>query len=135
MEMKNIDSILQAFRYDLPNSSKTAQAIDRGASLSEISEFAEEEGLHQLATVLFEAQQEELRESTEPTDTLASLARERIRSFRASLPDNSRTAKAIDQNAPWEEISECAEEEGLHELATILFEAEQEQLRFKTGSA
>ena len=63
---------------------------------------------------------------------MVSLARERIHSFRANLPDNSRTAQAIDRGAKWEEISECAEEEGLHELASILFEAEQEMLRFKT---
>ena len=132
MEMKNIDSIVQSFRYDLPNTSKTAQAIDRGASIQEISECAEEEGLHQLATILFEAQQEELRESTAPLEDLVTLARERIRNFRANIPDNSKTAQAIDRGATWEEISECAEEEGLHELATILFEAEQEQLRFKT---
>jgi hypothetical protein len=132
MEMKNIDSILQSFRHDLPNTSKTAQAIDRGASIQEISEYAEEEGLHQLATILFEAQQEELREATAPLEDLVTLARERIRNFRANIPDDSKTAQAIDRSATWEEISECAEEEGLHELATILFEAEQEQLRFKT---
>ena len=61
MEMKNIDSILQSFRYDLPNTSKTAQAIDQGSSIQEISECAEEEGLHELATILFEAEQEILR--------------------------------------------------------------------------
>ena len=133
MEMKNIDEILQRFRYAMPNDSKTAKAIDSGASLTEISECAEEEGLHQLATILFEAQQEELRESTEPAEDLVTLARERINSFRANLPANSKTAQAIDRHATWEEISECAEEEGLHELATILFEAEQERLRFKTS--
>src|SRR5512143_1889378 len=111
MEMKNIDSILQSFRNDLPNTSKTAQAIDRGASIEEISEYAEEEGLHQLASILFEAEQEELRESAEPSEDLVSLARERIRTFRANLPDGSKTAQAIDRGAPWEEISECAEED------------------------
>ena len=134
MEMKNIDSILQSFRYDLPNTSKTAQAIDRRSSIQEISEYAEEEGLHQLASILFEAQQEELRESTAPSEDLVTLARERIGSFRANIPDSSRTAQAIDRGAAWEEISECAEEEGLHELATILFEAEQELLRYKKTS-
>ena len=134
MEMKNIDDILQRFRNDLPNDSKTAKAIDQGASLTEISEYAEEEGLHQLASVLFAAQQEELRESTAPQDTLGTLTRDVIRNFRSNLPDSSRTAKAIDRGATWEEISECAEEEGLHELASILFEAEQERLRYKAPS-
>jgi hypothetical protein len=133
MEMRNIDEILRSFRHDIPNDSKTAQAIDQGASLSEISECAEEEGLHQLASILFEAQQEELRQTEEPQQDLITLARERIRSFRANLPDNSQTAQAIDRGATWVEISENAEQEGLHELASILFEAEQERLRFKTS--
>jgi hypothetical protein len=133
MEMRNIDEILRSFRHDIPNDSKTAQAIDQGASLSEISECAEEEGLHQLASILFEAQQEELRQTEEPQQDLVTLARERIRSFRANLPDNSQTAQAIDRGATWVEISENAEQEGLHELASILFEAEQERLRFKTS--
>ena len=130
--MKNIDQILRSFRHDLPNDSKTAQAIDRGASLTEISECAEEEGLHQLASILFEAQQEELRESSQPVEDLATLTKNIIRHFRPNLPDHSKTAQAIDRGATWEEISECAEEEGIHELATILFEAEQERLRYKT---
>jgi hypothetical protein len=133
MEMRNIDAILRSFRHDIPNDSKTARAIDQGASLSEISECAEEEGLHQLASILFEAQQEELRQAVEPQQDLVMLARERILSFRANLPDKSQTAQAIDRGATWVEISECAEAEGLHELASILFEAEQERLRFKTS--
>lgn len=59
--MKNIDQLLRSFRDELPNNSKTAAAIDRGASWEEISELAEEEGLHQIASVLFEAEQEQLR--------------------------------------------------------------------------
>lgn len=61
MEMKNIEHLLRSFREDLPDGSKTAAAIDRGASWEEISELAEEEGLHQIASVLFEAEQEQLR--------------------------------------------------------------------------
>lgn len=133
MEMKDIDAILRSFRNDLPTDSKTAQAIDRSASLTEISECAQEEGLHQLASILFEAQQEELRESTQPPEDLASMARTLINNFRSSLPDHSKTAQAIDRGATWVEIGECAEEEGIHELATILFEAEQERIRYKTS--
>ena len=40
MEMKNIDHLLHSFRDDLPDSSQTAAALDRGASLEEISELA-----------------------------------------------------------------------------------------------
>ena len=68
MEMKNIDQILRTFRDDLPHHSQTAAAIDRGASLEEISELAEEEGLHKLASVLFEAEQEALREGVEAVE-------------------------------------------------------------------
>lgn len=129
MEMKNIDQMLQSFRYDLPNDSKTAGAIDRGASLEEISELAEEEGLHNLATVLFEAEQEALRKGPEAVNDAATATDKFIRATRENLPDGSKTAVAIDRGASWEEISELAEQEGLHHLASALFEAEQEQLR------
>jgi hypothetical protein len=52
-----------------------------------------------------------------------------LREARKDLPDDSRTAIAIDRHAPWEEISGLAEAEGLHQIASVLFEAEQEQLR------
>lgn len=129
MEMKNIDQMLQSFRYDLPHSSKTAAAIDRGASLEEISELAEEEGLHKVATVLFEAEQEALRKGPEAVDDAAMATNEFILAARENLPHGSKTAAAIDRGASWEEISELAEQEGLHQLASALFEAEQEQLR------
>ncbi len=61
METSDIQQILQSFRDNLPNQSKTAQAIDRGASLEEISACAEGEGLHEFASMLFEAEQEQER--------------------------------------------------------------------------
>ena len=127
--MKNIDQMLQSFRSDLPNGSKTASAIDRGASLEEISELAEEEGLHQLASVLFEAEQEALQKGPEAVEDAATATDKFVRATRENLPDGSETAAAIDRGASWEEISELAEQEGLHQLASVLFEAEQEQLR------
>ena len=72
MEMNNIDQMLQSFRSDLPRASKTAAAIDQGASLEEISELAEEEGLHKIATVLFEAEQEALRKGPERAEDAAT---------------------------------------------------------------
>ena len=129
MEMKNIDQMLRAFRDDLPSNSRTATAIDRGASLEEISELAEEEGLHKLASVLFEAEQEALREGPGAVEDPAEATVWFLRDIRKELPDDSRTAAAIDRGASWEEISETAEEEGLHQVASVLFEAEQEQLR------
>ncbi|MBL8259087.1 MAG: hypothetical protein JNM60_04650 [Candidatus Competibacteraceae bacterium] len=127
--MKNLDQILQSVRSDLPRGSKTAAAIDRGVRLEEISELAEEEGLHKLATVLFEAEQEALRTGPAPKDDPAIATHEFIRAIRATLPNDSATAAAIDRGAAWEEISELAEQEGLHHLASTLFEAEQERLR------
>lgn len=129
MEMKNLDQILQSFRSDLPHGSKTAAAIDRGASLEEISELAEEEGLHKLATILFEAEQEALRQDSGLKDDSATATQEFIRTIRETLPDGSQTAAAIDRGASWEEISELAEQEGVHHLASALFEAEQQRLR------
>lgn len=129
MEMKNIEHLLRSFRDDLPDGSKTAAALDRGASLEEISELAEEEGFHKLASVLFEAEQEALRERVEAVEDPAAATDDFIRNARHDLPESSRTAAAIDRGASWEEISEVAEEEGLHQIASVLFEAEQERLR------
>jgi hypothetical protein len=127
--MKNIDQLLRSFRDELPNNSRTAAAIDRGATWEEISELAEEEGLHKLASVLFEAEQEALREGQGPVEDAAAATDDFIQASRQDLPEGSRTAAAIDRGASWEEISELAEEEGLHQIASVLFEAEQEQLR------
>jgi vacuolar-type H+-ATPase catalytic subunit A/Vma1 len=129
--MKNLRVVLQAFRRDLPNQSLTAQAIDRGALLEEISQVAAMERIHQLATVLFEAEQEELQEKPDREIDLRTLIDGQIRQLRAQLPNDSKTAKAIDRRATWEEISEAAEEEGLGNFAGTLFEAEQEQDREK----
>lgn len=127
--MKNIGQMLRSFRNDLPNNSRTAAAIDRDASLEEISELAEEEGLHQIASVLFEAEQEALRDGADVVEDSAKATENFIHEARKDLPESSRTAAAIDRGASWEEISELAEEEGLHQIASVLFEAEQEQLR------
>lgn len=129
MEMKNLDQMLRSFQDDLPPSSRTAAAIDRGAGLEEISELAEEEGFYKLASVLFEAEQEALREGAGAVEDPAEAILSFLRDMRKDLPESSRTAAAIDRNASWEEISEIAEEEGLHQVASVLFEAGQEQLR------
>jgi hypothetical protein len=128
----DIDIVLRAFRRSLPDGSATAKAIDARAPLAEISECAEQEGVHQLAAILFEAQQEELSQAAAMPADLARVMRERMQSLRADIPDSSKTAQAIDREAPWEEISACAEQEGLHEIAAVLFEAQQEQLRAET---
>jgi hypothetical protein len=127
--MQNLNTILQSFRQDLPNSSLTAQAIDRGALLEEISQLATMERIHQLAAVLFEAEQEEAAGKPDQEIDLETLIDNQIKELRAELPDGSKTAQAIDRDAPWGEISECASEEGLGYLAATLFEADQEKAR------
>ena len=117
--MKNLSAILQAFRTDLPNSSLTAQAIDRGALLDEISQAAATERIHQLAAILFEAEQEETQDNPDKEVDLETLINKQILQLRAKLPDGSRTAKAIDRGATLEEISESAQEEGLTNAVAI----------------
>lgn len=129
--MKNLRAVLQAFRRDLPDHSLTAQAIDQGALLEEISQAATMERIHQLATVLFEAEQEDLQANPDREIDLRALIDSQIRQLRAQLPNESKTAKTIDRQATWEEISEAAQEEGLGGFAGTLFEAEQEQDREK----
>ncbi len=132
MELSNIQEILKHLRKELPNSSKTAQAIDHEESLEEISECAQEEGLNHLAALLFEAQQEEFDNTALPT-TFEDMGSDALRKFRRSIPNSSKTAQAIDRGAAWEEISQCAEEEGLRQgqIASIMFEAGQERLLSK----
>jgi hypothetical protein len=129
MDPKTIADILQSFREDLPERTKTAIAIDHGASLADISSLAQEEGLHEIATVLFEAQQEALQESLEAATDPAVATQAFIQDFRTRLPNGSRTAAAIDRGAPWEEISACAEGEGVHKLAAALLDPERERAR------
>ena len=85
--MKNLSAILQAFRHNLPNSSPTAQAIDRGALLEEISQAAAMERIHQLAAILFEAEQEEAQANPDKEIDLETLINNQIRQLRSSLPD------------------------------------------------
>ena len=49
---------LREMRQRLPDDSETAGLIDAGASIEEISEAAQAEGLTSFATMLFEAEQE-----------------------------------------------------------------------------
>lgn len=127
--MDIIKQILDSFSGTLPNDSKTAAAIARHASPEEISACATEEGLHALAGALFEAC-EEGGEANAALDTNAHVNEalvERLHEFRQDLPPGCETARLIDGGASLEEISEAAQKEGLTSLATMLFEAEQEQ--------
>ena len=126
--MELIKQILASFQGTLPNDSKTAAAIARGAPPEEISACATGEGLHALAGALFEACEEgsedgHLDSSARITGALA----ERLKEFRQELPPSCETARLIDAGASLEEISEAAEKEGLNALASMVFEAEQEE--------
>ncbi|PKO50168.1 MAG: hypothetical protein CVU28_13510 [Betaproteobacteria bacterium HGW-Betaproteobacteria-21] len=130
--MEMIKQILTAFRSGLPNDSKTAAAIDRGAGTEEIANCANEEQLHALAGALFEALEEQDHASGEDSDCrVTSQLASRLREFRSQMPAESATAQAIDRGATIEEISEAAQEEGLSSLTAMLFEAEQEAARTK----
>lgn len=129
--MDIIKQILDSFSGTLPNDSKTAAAIARNASPEEISACATEEGLHALAGALFEACEEggEANAALDPTVHVSEALSERLHEFRQELPPGCETARLIDAGARLEEISEAAQKEGLTSLATMLFEAEQEQDR------
>lgn len=124
--MDVIATILASFRSNIPSSSKTAAAIDRGAAPEEISTLATEEGLHALAGALFEACEQGLDAETGQDQSVSSVIDGRLHEFRLQLPNDSETAKLIDAGASLEEISEAAEKEGLDSLAAMLVEAEQE---------
>ncbi len=127
--MNIIQQILESFSGTLPNDSKTAAAIARNASPEEIAACATEEGLHALAGALFEACEEGggANAALDSDSHVVSALTSRLQEFRKDLPPGCETAKLIDAGARIEEISEAAQKEGLTSLATMLFEAEQEQ--------
>ncbi len=127
--MDIIDQILASFSGTLPADSRTAAAIARRAPPEEISTCATEEGLHALAGALFEAGEEGGRANAglDSDAHVAGVLTSRIQEFRRDLPPDCETAKLIDGGASLEEISAAAQKEGLTSLATLLFEAEQEQ--------
>jgi hypothetical protein len=123
--------ILDSFSGTLPNDSKTAAAIARNASPEEVSACATAEGLHALAGALFEACEEgsETNAALDSNVHVSEALVDRLQEFRQELPPECETARLIDAEARLEEISEAAQKEGLTSLATMLFEAEQEQGR------
>jgi hypothetical protein len=125
-----ISELMEFYSKRLPEESETAATIKRGAPWTDISQTAEKEGLQYISKAIFVAEEERLAsERTSAEEPVISMvADERIREFRKHLPDNCETAAAIDRNAPWSEISQCAERDGLHEIASFIFEAEQQGL-------
>ncbi len=127
--MELIKQVLDNFKSTLPSDCKTKLAIDNGAPPEEIAATASSEGLHALAGALFEALEEQnaAGSALDSDHSVGPAVQARLQEFRHQLPDGSETAQAIDRGATIEEISEMAEQEGLTSLATMLFEAEQEQ--------
>lgn len=125
-----MNELMELYSKQIPEESETAAAIKRGAPWTDISQAAEKEGLHYISKAIFVAEEERLasaRTSAKEPD-ISMVARDHIREFRKHLPDSCETAAAIDRNAPWSEISQCAERDGLHEIASFIFEAEQQGL-------
>lgn len=127
--MDIIKQILESFSGTLPSDSRTAAAIARNAGAEEVARCATEEGLHALAGALFEACEEggAGNAALDGDSHVAGALASRLREFRQQLPPGCETARLIDAGARIEEISEAAQKEGLTSLATMLFEAEQEQ--------
>ena len=55
---KYIDEAMNLYLKELPEDSETAKAIRRGAALTEISQAAENEGLHYISASIFMAEEE-----------------------------------------------------------------------------
>ena len=104
--MELIKQILASFADTLPNDSKTAAAIARGAG--------PQDGGGQGGLAL------------DSTACVTGAVAGRLKEFRQQLPADCATARLIDGGASLEEISEAAQKEGLTSLASMLFEAEQE---------
>ena len=123
---KYIDEALKFYLRELPDSSETAKAIRDGAALSEISRKAEGEGLHYISAAVFMAEEERFANIDDPE--ISDVVAARIQEIRKHLPDGCATAIAIDRSVSWSEISQSAERDGLHEISSLVFEAEQEGL-------
>ena len=123
---KYVDEAMKLYLRELPEDSETAKAIRRGAALAEVSQTAEKEGLHYISAGIFTA--EEVRFAKTDDSDISDVITARAQEIRKHLPDSCETAAAIDRSAPWSEISQSAERDGLHEIASLIFEAEQEGL-------
>ena len=99
--MDQLTQMLEGFDGSIPNDSKTAAAIARGAGSEEIGVCATEDGLHGLAAALFDA--ELVHEFDEPTPQEESLSDQIVvilQNVRDQLPPNCETARLIDSRKP-----------------------------------
>ena len=123
---KYIDEAMNLYLRELPEDCETAKAIQRGAAPTEISQTAEKEGLHYISAGIFMTEEDQFAVSGEPD--MAAVVSARVQEIRKHLPNTCETAAAIDRNAPFSEISQIAQRDGLQEIASLVFEAEQEGL-------
>ncbi len=129
MYIHTVNEAIRVFRQTLPANSNTAAAIDRQDGLAAISQCATQEGVHALAALLFQVQLAELYDTGE-SEPIVHVTNA-LQQFRQHLPTASKTAAALERHASWQEISQCAEAEGLrqHPVVSVLCAAEQERLR------
>jgi hypothetical protein len=123
---RHIEQLLSLYARALPTNSPTAEAIRRQAPITDIANAAEKEGLHYISSAVFLAQEQQLDKV--PDRELSDVVRERIQDIRKHLPDGCETARAIDRKAKWSEVSQSAERDGLNEIVTLIFDAEQQGL-------
>ncbi|VFM94912.1 MAG: hypothetical protein BECKG1743D_GA0114223_104224 [Candidatus Kentron sp. G] len=98
------------------------RAVDQGAvSIDKETAVVEEKRF-------FEEEKDWVEGDDPKMPDLGERISQQIEKIRKELPEASKTAKAIDQKAPWTEISQIAEQEGVHEIANLIFEAEQQGL-------
>lgn len=132
--MDVFEEIISTYRHMIPRNCKTAQAIERGASVEEICACATSEGLHDFASALFSADVEVANNDQGPItadETLLDDIDSVLAEYEHRLPPNCETARLIKAGAQLELISQAAEAEGLEDLVALLFEAEQEQAEKK----
>jgi hypothetical protein len=123
---KYTDELLKLYLKELPENSETAKAIREGAASTEIAQKAEKEGLHYIAGGLFMIEEERFANISDPD--ISDVVAARVEEIRKHIPDGCETAAAIDRGASWSEISQSARRDGLHEIASLVFEAEQQGL-------
>jgi len=128
--MDVLQQIISTYRHTIPTDCETARAIDRGASVEEICTSATSDGLHDFAAALFSADVEVVQTDHGPIEadrTLLDDIDQVLADYEHRLPPNCETVRLIRSGAQLELISEAAEAEGLQDLVTVLFEAEQEK--------
>ena len=83
---KYIDELLSLYSRELPATSETAQAIQRGDDLADISQVAEVEGLHYISAGIFMAEEDRFASGADPD--ISDAIEAKIQEARRHLPDS-----------------------------------------------